>query len=257
MYFGDGAYGAEVAAQSYFGKSARTLTLSEAATLAGLLHAPSSYTTWEGEVALEPVTERSDRVLRLMKDQGMISTAQYREARSSPLDFAPDPPPRIPRMLPSWRGSAGRSRRRWERMPSRSGDSGSTPPSTQSSSTLPWRPPGTYSTPPDDPAAAIVTVEPQSGAIKALAGREGSFNLALDARRQPGSSFKPIVLAAALKENISPESIYVSRELSFDFQEKGYVIDNYDSVERGRSPSPRPWSSRTTRSSCSSQPTWA
>ena len=50
VYFGDGAYGAEMAAQRYFGKSAKDLDLSEPATLAGFLHAPSTYVTWEGDV---------------------------------------------------------------------------------------------------------------------------------------------------------------------------------------------------------------
>src|SRR5215211_3558471 len=58
VYFGDGAYGAEEAARRYFGKSARDLDLSEAAMLAGLLHAPSSYSTWEGDVIVGPVRER-------------------------------------------------------------------------------------------------------------------------------------------------------------------------------------------------------
>jgi penicillin-binding protein 1A len=84
-----------------------------------------------------------------------------------------------------------------------------------------------------DPSAAVVTVEPQTGAIRTLVGQEGDFNLALDARRQPGSSFKPIVLATALRQNISPESPYVSHELSFRFQDEYYSISNYDSVERG------------------------
>jgi penicillin-binding protein 1A len=86
---------------------------------------------------------------------------------------------------------------------------------------------------PDDPSAAVVTVEPQSGAIRSLAGQHGSFNLPLDARRQPGSSFKPIVLAAALRNDISPESTYISHELAFDFQNEYYEIHNYDYIERG------------------------
>src|SRR5215203_1024458 len=60
VYFGDGAYGAEEAANRYFGKSARDLNLSEAATLAGLLHAPSTYTTWEGDVLREQIRDRRD-----------------------------------------------------------------------------------------------------------------------------------------------------------------------------------------------------
>jgi membrane peptidoglycan carboxypeptidase len=84
-----------------------------------------------------------------------------------------------------------------------------------------------------DPSATVVTIEPQSGAIRALAGQEGDFNLALDARRQPGSSFKPIVLAAALKQDISPESTYISQDLAFDFEDEHYEIHNYDYIERG------------------------
>jgi penicillin-binding protein 1A len=79
----------------------------------------------------------------------------------------------------------------------------------------------------------VVTVEPQTGAIRALAGQAEGFNLALDARRQPGSSFKPFVLATALKRNISPESIYVSQDLYIRFLNEYYAIENYDSVERG------------------------
>ena len=90
VYLGDGA---EVAAWRFFGKNASALTLSEAATLAGFLHAPSTYTTWESEVALGPTTERRDRVLSLMEEQGMISAADHRAARTVPLKFVSDPPP--------------------------------------------------------------------------------------------------------------------------------------------------------------------
>jgi len=233
VYFGDGAYGAEVAARRYFGKSADELTLSEAATLAGFLHAPSTYTTWEGEVALGPATERRDRVLRLMEEQGMISAADHREARAATLDLAPDPPPPDPAYGPFLE----KVRREVEKKLGPENlalgglrihttlDTDLQRAAVEASDEVLFAP--------DDPSAAVVTVEPQSGAIRALAGREGSFNLPLDARRQPGSAFKPIVLAAALRENISPQSTYVSRELAFDFQEKDYVVANYESVERG------------------------
>ncbi len=233
VYFGDGAYGAEVAARRFFGKSASELTLSEAATLAGFLHGPSTYTTWEGEVVFGPTTERRDRVLRLMEEQGMISSADHREARAAPLKFAPDPPPPDPAYGPFLE----KVRREVEEQLGPEAvalgglrihttlDTGLQRAAVETSHDVLFAP--------DDPSAAVVTVEPQSGAIRALAGREGSFNLPLDARRQPGSAFKPIVLAAALRENISPQSTYVSRELSFDFQERGYVVANYESVERG------------------------
>ena len=229
VYLGDGA---EVAAWRFFGKNASALTLSEAATLAGFLHAPSTYTTWESEVALGPTTERRDRVLSLMEEQGMISATDHRAARTVPLKFASDPPPD-----PAYEPFLEKVRRE---IAEKLGpedlalggfrihttlDTGLQRAAVEASNEVLFAP--------DDPSAAVVTVEPQSGAIRVLAGREGSFNLPLDARRQPGSSFKPIVLAAALKEKISPESTYVFKELSFTFQERDYVVANYESVERG------------------------
>jgi membrane peptidoglycan carboxypeptidase len=69
-----------------------------------------------------------------------------------------------------------------------------------------------------DPSGAVASVEPQNGAIRALSGQKDDFNLALDARRQPGSAFKLFVLATALKEFVSPDATYYySRNLSIDY----------------------------------------
>ncbi|MEJ7814648.1 MAG: transglycosylase domain-containing protein [Rubrobacter sp.] len=233
VYFGDGAYGAEEAAQRYFGKSARDLDLSEAAMLAGLLHAPSAYATWEGDLIVEPVRGRRDRVLMLMQEQGMISSQEREEAEAAPLEFAPDPPPEDPAYTP-FLEKVGREVE--ERLGSRALQLGglrihtTMDPDFQNAAVETSDDVLFEST---DPSAAVVTIEPQSGAIRALAGQEGDFNLALDARRQPGSSFKPIVLAAALKQDISPESTYISHDLTFDFEDEYYEIHNYDYIERG------------------------
>jgi penicillin-binding protein 1A len=222
VYFGDGAYGAEEASQRYFGKSARDLDLSEAAMLAGFLHAPSAYSTWEGDVIEGVARGRRDEVLSLMQQQDMISSQERKEAEASPLDFAPDPPPEDPSYTP-FLEKVGREVEE-ELGPRALRLGGLRIHTTMDPEVL---------SEPDDPSAAVVSVEPQSGAVRALAGKEGAFNLALDARRQPGSSFKPIVLAAALKEDISPQSTYVSQELTFDFNDEYYEIHNYDYVERG------------------------
>jgi penicillin-binding protein 1A len=233
VYLGDGAYGAEEAAQRYFGKSARDLDLSEAATLAGLLHAPSAYATLEGDVYVEPVRERRDMVLMLMQEQGMISSEQRKEAEAAPLEFAPDPPPEDPAYTP-FLEKVGREVE--EKLGPRALRLGglrihtTMDPDFQHAAVETSDEVLFEST---DPSAAVVTIEPQSGAIRALAGQEGDFNLALDARRQPGSSFKPIVLAAALEQDISPESTYVSQDLAFDFEDEHYEIHNYDYIERG------------------------
>jgi membrane peptidoglycan carboxypeptidase len=233
VYFGSGAYGAEMAAQRYFGKSAKDLTLSEAAALAGFLAAPSTYFSSGETEGSERATESRDTVLRLMEEQGMISTSQMREAQSIPLEYAPAPSPEDPAYAPFLE----RVRREVEATlgPEALGRGGlrihtTLKPELQRAAVESSEKILFEST---DPSAAVVTIEPQSGAIRVLAGQEGGFNLALDARRQPGSSFKPIVLAAALKENISPESVYVSQELNFTFQDEHYVINNYDFVERG------------------------
>ena len=231
VYFGDGAYGAEAAAQRYFGKGADELTLSEAATLAGFLHAPSTYTS--EEVATERATERRDEVLKMMEEQGVISGAESREARAHDVEFAPDPPPEDPDYEPFMEMVR---REIEEKLGPEALARGGLRIHTTVDSELQH---AAVDSSEDvlsegaDPSAAVVTVQPQSGAIRTLAGQEGHFNLALDARRQPGSSFKPVVLAAALRQNISPESLYVSQELNFYFLDEYYVIANYDRVERG------------------------
>jgi penicillin-binding protein 1A len=233
VYFGNGAYGAEMAAQRYFGKSAEDLTLSEAAALAGFLDAPSTYFLPGEKEGSERAIQSRDTVLHLMEEQGMISGEQMREAQSAPLEYAPPPPPEHPAYEPFLE----RVRREVETAlgPEALGRGGlriytTLEPELQQAAVESSEVVLFEST---DPSGAVVTVEPQTGAIRALAGQAEGFNLALDARRQPGSSFKPFVLAAALKRNISPESIYVSQDLYIRFLNEYYAIENYDSVERG------------------------
>jgi penicillin-binding protein 1A len=233
VYFGDGTYGAQTAAKTFYGKDAKDLSISEAATLAGFLHAPSSYVTWEGDVIVDQARERRDRVLMLMQEQGKIPRQEREKAEAAPLNFAQDPPPQDPAYTP-FIEKVGRDVE--EELGPEALQRGGLRIHTTMNPDLQH---AAVETPqdvlpyPNDPSAAVVTVEPQTGAIRALAGQEGEFNLALDARRQPGSSFKPIVLAAALRDDISPQSTYVSRELNFHFQDQFYEIHNYDFVERG------------------------
>jgi membrane peptidoglycan carboxypeptidase len=233
VYFGNGAYGAEVAAERYFGKSAEDLTLSEAAALAGFLDAPSTYFLPGEEEGSERARQSRDTVLRLMQEQGMISATQMREAQNAPLEYAPVPPPEDPAYEPFL--EQVRREVEMELGPEALGRGGlriytTLRPELQQAAVESSEVVLFEST---DPSGAVVTIEPQTGAIRALAGQAGGFNLALDARRQPGSSFKPFVLATALKRNVSPESIYVSQELGFEFLDEYYVVENYDSVERG------------------------
>ncbi|HZY64473.1 MAG TPA: transglycosylase domain-containing protein [Rubrobacteraceae bacterium] len=232
VYFGEGAYGAELAAERYFGKDARDLTLSESAALAGFLHAPSTYAP-EVAGSARRAEGRRNEVLAIMRQEGMISPSERREAASQPLEFAPDEAPDDPVYEPF----LDRVRREVQ---DEIGEEALVRGGLRIETTI--RPnlqraavesAGEVLSEPDDPSAAVATVEPQSGAIRALAGQEGDFNLALDARRQPGSSFKPLVLATALRNYISPDTVYVSKDLNVNFQGLEYPVVNYDFVERG------------------------
>ena len=236
VYFGDSAYGAEMASKRYFGKSAKDLSLSEAAALAGFLHAPSTYVPNENPddtVSSAGAEERRNEVLRLMEGQGMISSAERIRAQGEPLRFESYSPPDDP----IYRPFLDKVRREVEDKlgPKAFENGGLRIQTTVAPKMLKEAVEETDAelSQPGDPKASIVSVEPQSGAIRVLAGQDGDFNLALDARRQPGSAFKPFVLATALKSGVSPEDTYVSQELHLRFQEKDYVISNYDFIERG------------------------
>ncbi|MDX6379156.1 MAG: hypothetical protein QOI57_180 [Rubrobacteraceae bacterium] len=235
VYYGDGAYGAEEAAETYFGKSAADLSLAEAASLAGFLHSPSTYRSEEDGEGYQLATERRNEVLERMVEQGMISDKELQEAEAVTLEFAADPPPDDPVYKPFVEAVRREAERDLGSEAVKRGGLAiytTLDPKLQQEAvdsikgTLDWS---------GDPSGAITSVEPQSGAIRALAGQEEDFNLALDARRQPGSSFKPFVLATALKEFVSPEATYyLSHNLSIDYAGGTYPVQNYDGVERGR-----------------------
>lgn len=86
VYLGAGAYGVQMAAQAYFGRNARDLTLPEAALIAGLLKAPSSFSPFND---IERARARQKTVLLRMEEEGMISRRQRVEAEQTPVPLAP------------------------------------------------------------------------------------------------------------------------------------------------------------------------
>jgi len=90
---------------------------------------------------------------------------------------------------------------------------------------------------PNGPAAALVSIDPDTGAVLAMVGgrnfHQSQFNLAVQGERQPGSSFKPFVLAAALQEGISPQTTFKSGPVSIFLGNKYWHVHNYEGESLG------------------------
>jgi len=207
IYLGSGAYGVDGAAHVYFGKSARNVTIAEAAMLATLTRAPTAFSPRRD---LDAAQTRANLVLRAMVETGAITQAQADDARANPaqmsdhsitdarnyfLDTAADEATRLvagsglmhtsdlivhttlePRLQEAARHAVAK--------------------------TLNARGAKVHAS-----EAAVVLMKPD-GAVSALIGGrdydESVFNRATQARRQPGSAFKPFVYLAAIENGISP-----------------------------------------------------
>lgn len=228
VYLGAGAYGVDAAARTYFGKSAHDVNLREAAIMAGLLRAPSKFSP-----AHDPALamERAKTVLQAMVEADFITDKQRRAAISE----AP-PPQHKP-------GSAGDGRyyANWiaeqiepfvedtsqdiivkttlnmnlERLAERHVDSILAKQNGH-----------------DVSQAALVTLA-NDGAVKALVGgrnySESQFNRATQAKRQPGSAFKPIVYLAAIEQGMQPDDIITDAPITLGH----WSPENFDGKYRG------------------------
>jgi len=220
--FAHGWYGIETAARHYFGKSAAKLSLAEAATLAAMPKAPENY---EPAKFPERARERRNTVLALMQQQGYITRAQAQAAQASRVVTVPnygisaaapyfidvvkvqarragipianggyrvytalDPVLQHAAVLSLTEGTAEVEARAGYRHAAMTN--------------------GTVS---DYLQGLVVAIDPASGDVRALVGgrdyKTSQFDRAVDGKRQPGSSFKPIVYAAAIADSIAPNAI--------------------------------------------------
>jgi len=211
VYYGNHAYGIEAAAQTYFSRRASTLTLDQSALLAGLPQAPSVFDPIHRPL---DALARRDQVLSAMRANGAITHREYVSAMSDrKLHLVPG------RLYSRIREPYFFSYVRDQLIAEYGANTVRTgglkvyttiDPRLQVAarkaiiSTL---------SAPTDPASALVSVDPATGAIKAMTavtpGRTGNqFNLVAQAKRQAGSTFKMFVLAAAVDRGINPETTY-------------------------------------------------
>jgi penicillin-binding protein 1A len=206
VYLGAGTYGVDAAARTYFGVSARNVTLRQAAILAGLLRAPSRYSPSN---APELAEARADTVLAAMVDAGFISQAQ--------ADQAEDLPP-LPRRRPTT-GQGGRYFADWvaDQVPDFVGYdardmtvlSTLEPVLQRQAEAIVARMLAQEGAAAGAGQAAVVLMRHDGAVVAMVGGRSyaaSQYNRATQARRQPGSAFKPIVFLAALEAGLEPGS---------------------------------------------------
>lgn len=260
IYLGAGAYGVEAAARTYFGKSARELNYLEAATLAGLPQAPTAYNPRQHPERSE---RRRNRVLEAMHDAGLITATQLEEGKRTPLALSPPggafkAPYFVETVRRELEDQFGEllytgglrihtgidpilqeeAERGLEQQLQRieKGEYGGFSGPTYASFTAGLRP-GQSVTHTPYLQGLVVVMDPRSGLIRAMVGgrdfRQSQFNRATQAQRQPGSSFKPFVYAAALENGRSPLSGISDGPLSIADGNGVWTPKNYDGTYGG------------------------
>lgn len=229
IYLGSGAYGVADAAQAYFSKTPDKLTLAEAATLAGIVPAPSRYSPIENK---ELATRRRNEVLNKMANAGFITPAQAQTAILESLTLKTSPLKRFNREAPYFTDYV--LKQLPEYVPEKAIKAGGL--TVETTLNLAWqkhadevvsKAVARYGQWQRFSEAALVTIDPRTGQIKTMVGgkdfNKNQFNRVTQAKRQPGSTFKPILYSAAIAAGISPDKTY----LNAPFSVNGYTPENY------------------------------
>jgi penicillin-binding protein 1A len=252
IYFGEGAYGIEAAARTYFGWAhpgcgqaghdmcAKDLTPPEAAMLAGIISSPSAFSP---RINPQAAMDRRNLVLKDMLDQGDIDQMEYDQGLKTQLPTASEiAKPTINSDAPYFTS--------WLRQqvvdlygPGRAFGGGLTVHSTldmQMQNTAQEIAQSTLAG--IVPTASVVVLDNETGGVKAMVGgndfQNHPFNLATNGHRQPGSAFKPFTLATALSQGISPSNSYASNEKIFKVphsKNEYFDVHNYDDTYYGSS----------------------
>lgn len=241
--FGSGSYGIEKASQTYFGKNAENLSISEAAMLAGLLRLPEVYSPFNN---IEKAKNRRNVVLGLMKEQGYITASQYNEAINEAVivnmgglmnsntenRFAPYFIDFVKQQLYEKKFSDYDVFKGGLRIYTTLDKEMQVIAENSFSKVFQN---------PIDPSYSLVSVDPSNGYIYAMVGGKdyniSKFNITTQGKRQPGSVFKVPVLIEAIRQNINPQKTYnPNGPITIDIPgSQPWIVDNYGGQKFGES----------------------
>ncbi len=235
-YLGGGAYGAEAAAQRYFGKGASQLSISEGAMLAGLLTAPS---TLAPTANLERSQNRASVVVRLMRDQGYISASDAATALARPAELSEAAERQAGGYFADWVMASGPeffTRDTTEDVIIKTTMDQRLQKAAEDALKVIFE----NKVREGSKAQAAIVVMSADGAVRAMVGGRktkvsGAFNRATQAKRQTGSAFKPFVYATALELGHGPNSTVVDEPYCLDVPGSGrWCPENYTRKHYGR-----------------------
>ena len=242
-YFGNGAYGIQAASEYYFGKDVSKLSLAQAAILAGVIRSPQTYEPIHHPKAARA---RRDLVLQRMRELSYITADQVKKSSRGPVVASAHPLPAStapyfveyikqqiindPRIAPT---VAERERALYYgglRIQTTLDSSLQSEAGKAAAQVLNH---------PNDPSSALVSIDPTTGAVRAMVGGKdfdtSKYNLAVQGKRQPGSTFKPMTMVAALAAGIPPGLQFDTPSPLQIKDGTGKTIDvsNYDHVGHG------------------------
>lgn len=227
-----GKYGIETASKYYFGKSAKDLTLAEAAMLTGIPKSPSNYSPF---VNLEKATQRQQMILKNMYDDGVISEAEYNKALDEELKFVGEEEEDELESVMYYQDAVIEELKSLKEIPESFLETGGLKVYTSLDMEAQKQLEETVkNTMPDsDLETASVMVNPNNGRVIALVGgkdySKSEFNRATDAKRQVGSTMKAFLYYAALENGFTASTTFTSEETTFTFNNnQSYSPQNYN-----------------------------
>lgn len=234
IYYGHGAYGIEAASHYYFGKPAKKLTLNEAAMLAGIPKGPYYYSPFIDE---KRAKARQKTVLSSMAKAGYISEKEAEQAYQTPLVYFRHHEAKKKKIAPYFQDVVKYALRNQLGLDERMIETGglrvytSLDPKMQE---IAERKIDDIIDPRSNIQVALVAMDPRSGEVKALVGGrnydKSPFNRAVQAERQPGSTFKPFLYYAAIQQGFTPSTQMRSELTTFTFDngKSTYTPHNYN-----------------------------